>query len=156
MLSSSRSLIAKGLTFDITSKCQSVVVRHGGGGGAPGGRPTLSWKERRQLGLDKKNKNFKVQPSGFLTKEEIDTIIDVERGDMMVSLGELTSFESPTGIDNNNNKQFKINQLFGSKKGYGILQERFKKQRFSHSRVFGTVSKRVPKEVRESVRNELS
>jgi len=112
-----------------------VAVRNGGGGGRPGGARVLNFKEKKILGLDKPYKRLTNKPFGFF--DELEPFIDESRGDFIIPIGHLDYFEEPDTGDLNDKRKIDVKALFGSNKSSGILVERHKKKRFSHSRVFG-------------------
>lgn len=100
------------------------IFRFAGGGGRPGKTPTLNWKQKRILGLDKpKTKSFKdiVRPTGDFS--DIEKFFDEKAGDRMIDITDLETFESPKIEEEvvNDKKKVQLNMLFGSKKPYGML-----------------------------------
>jgi hypothetical protein len=108
------------------------VVRHAGGGGRPGKRPTFNWKQKKILGLDKiPEKTFEeiVRPTGNFS--DIERFFNPEAGDRMVDLTTLEDFE-PEKIQQdkyNDKKKVNTSMLYGSAKASGMLK-RPKKERF--------------------------
>lgn len=117
-----------------------IVSRSAGGGGRPGGKPAFSWREVKQLNLEKKFVDVKLRPEGFF--EDIESHMDPTRGDKLIPMGDNFS-EIPVDLRVNNRKTVNISKLFGSNKSYGILKERYRKQKFSYARVFGNRKKRT-------------
>lgn len=122
------------------------VFRFAGGGGRPGKTPTLNWKQKRILGLDKpKTKSFKeiVRPTGDFS--DIEKFFDEKAGDSMFDITDLENFEPPKIEEEeiNDKKKVQLNMLFGSKKPFGMLSLPKKEKfvfRFSRTSK-GTVNK---------------
>lgn len=127
------------------------TIRHAGGGGRPGGKPTFNWRERMQLRLtrkgEKKLKPLKITPTGDW--EDVEAYFDESKGDTMINITELDEFEAPDVKSyeqfegpNDTRKEVDVSSLFGPGKSRGSV-ERKKKQykNFSHSRVFGANAK---------------
>lgn len=115
----------------------SVLKRHGGGGGRPGGKPTLNFKEKRILGVDKPYQRLKFRPTGQWS--ELEPFFDPSRGDFIIPLDGLEEYTEPDAsyFFKNNRKMIQPSLLFGSNKSTGLLNDRRRKQPFSHSRIFG-------------------
>ena len=124
-------------------------IRHGGGGGRPGGKPTFNWRQKMQLRLaqkgDKKLKPFKLAPSGDW--EDIEAHFDESKGHTMVDITSMEQFEPPEMEilgeyegPNDTRKQIDQSALFGPDKPRGSIYRKQKPRdakHFSHSRVFG-------------------
>ena len=100
------------------------VLRFAGGGGRPGKTPTLNWKQKRILGLDKpKTKSFKeiVRPTGDFS--DIEKFFDEKAGDRMIDITNLETFVSPQIEEEviNDKKKVQLKMLFGSNKPHGML-----------------------------------
>lgn len=111
------------------------TVRHAGGGGRPGKKPTFNWKEKKILGLDKpRMKSFKeaLKPSGDF--EDIEPFFDEKSGDMMIDITNLENFEPPVPgtleEQFNDKKKVRISTLFGSKKPSGMIEYKKKENHF--------------------------
>jgi hypothetical protein len=121
-----------------------TIVRHGGGGGRPGGKPTFNWREKQQLRLVQKQakKELKVLPFGSFL--DLAPFFDEKDGDKIFDPTKTPNFtiEARQGADdpdNNTKKLISFPLLFGSNKSYGLLREKANKgrARFSHKRIFG-------------------
>jgi len=98
-----------------------MAIRHAGGGGRPGGKPTFSWKQKFQLRLDSKQKKkvYKSRPFGDF--QELEEYIDPTRGDAIYEISDgFTEPEMPKGM-NNQYKVIDVTKLYGSDKPYGQL-----------------------------------
>jgi len=134
---------------------QQTQVRHAGGGGRPGAKPTLSWKERRDLRLEKKGekvKKFELKEFGDFD-EDIAPFLDEARGDVMLNITdkdfdladhvgtdeEIRARKESMDKESNPYKQIERSRLFGPEKAAGALlkKENTEGKRFSHRRVFG-------------------
>jgi hypothetical protein len=99
-----------------------------------------------RLNDDKNKKELSIKPKGDFS--DLQPFFDESRGDVMVKLSDLDSFEEPIeseeskaqrSIINNTRKQIKINMLFGSEKTAGSIPRRASrgKNNFTHTRIFG-------------------
>lgn len=115
-----------------------VTVRNGGGGGGrPGGAPKYNWKQNKILNIQKNEEKVRIRPFGMV--EDIEKYYCEEDGDFTVDLSSIENWREPkelTQVSQNTKKQLKISFLFGTNKTSGLLPV-YKKQRFSHKRVFG-------------------
>ena len=130
-------------------------VRHAGGGGRPGAKPTLGWQARRDLRLVKKGvkvKKFELKDFGDFD-EDIAPFLDEARGDIMLNITdkdfnladhvgteeEVAALKARLDKENNPYKQIERSRLFGPVKSAGALikKENLEGKRFSHKRVFG-------------------
>ena len=128
-----------------------VAVRYAGGGGRPGGRPTLSWKQKQALRLSQKEttKSFKLRAFGEAGSKDMEELLgkDWMAKSTTVNLSGLSEFKSPEPSpgdvlgkyegDNNTRKQINVAALFGSSKAFGELEKKENKFRrtFSHKRL---------------------
>jgi len=126
-------------------------VRYAGGGGRPGGRPTLSWKQKQALRLSQKEttKSFKLRAFGEAGPKDMEELLgkDWMANSTTVNLSGLSEFKSPEPSpgdvlgkyegDNNTRKQINVAALFGSSKAFGELEKKENKFRrtFSHKRL---------------------
>lgn len=118
-----------------------IQVRHSGGGKRrPSKSPRLNWKEKVQLGLDKPQIAYKPKPFGYVD-EDLQHLR--KESDFTVKLSGSKSLKEPElNIDLNIRKVLAPSVMFGSIKTSGILEAKPAKKSFSHSRVFGSVSKK--------------
>ena len=126
-----------------------LSIRHAGGGGRPGGKPTFNWRERMMLRLarkdEKKLKPLKIAPTGDWA--DLEAYFDESRGDTMINISELDEFEAPDVVSheqfegpNDTRKEIDVSTLFGPHKPRGALERKRKPsyaKNFSHTRVFG-------------------
>ena len=69
-------------------------IRFAGGGGRPGGRPTFSWKERRDLQLRERGEKLKVfKLKDFGDFDDIKGFMDESRGDVIIDITDLEEFD---------------------------------------------------------------
>jgi len=122
-------------------------VRNAGGGGRPGGKPALNWKERMALRLSAKNqrKEFRVKPMGNFD-DDLAPFFDSARGDVMVDVSKMDFFELKAQPEevlgegvSNTRKVIDIRKLFGSSKPFGSLprKQNFSNKQFGHAATFG-------------------
>jgi hypothetical protein len=132
-----------------------LQVRHAGGGGRPGAKPTLNWRKRMELRLNKKGettKKFKIKEFGDFDTD-IAPYLDEAKGDVMLNITEMDEWdlsdhagseedekalEARMKIETNPYKKIHTSRLFGSNKSAGaILKKENPGLKFSHKRVFG-------------------
>jgi hypothetical protein len=136
-------------TFVQTAPCNLNAMRLAGGGGRPGGRPAFNWKEKMALRIANKQakKEIKVRPFGSLL--DLEPHFDANRGDKIIDLSTVKpgfTIEAVNESSNSSKKTIAMQMLFGSNKSYGLIPRKDVKgrQRFSHSRIFGKESKKMP------------
>ena len=125
-------------------------VRHAGGGGRPGGRPTLGWKQKQQLRLANKQsgKTFKLRAFGSVGAKDLEQLLGKDWSKSAVNLSKVTEYQSPDvptessergafDGENNTRKQINIQSLFGPTKPFGMLEKKENKfhRTFSHKRL---------------------
>ena len=122
-------------------------IRFAGGGGRPGGKPTFSWKERRDLQLREKGEKLKVfKLKDFGDFDDIKGFMDESRGDVIIDITDLEDFdfESLMGTpeeqaaikakasqDENSRKQIIPSRLFGSAKPTGNILKKYNYNRIT-------------------------
>lgn len=114
------------------SRAMLLASRSAGGGGKPGKRPMLNWKERRTLGLEKsKEKSFKdtLRPTGNF--DDIARFFDEKKGDLMFDITDMDDFTPPVITEEkaNDKKKVRMDLLFGASKGFGMIEYK-KKEKF--------------------------
>ncbi len=122
--------------FELISK------RHAGGGGRPGGKPTLNFKQKRILGLDKPFKRFKLRPFGDFDDHFEGFYNEAENNPkhIMINLGQHDVWKEPDiDYDVNVKKNILVSNLFGSHKNCGMLPSK-RRQRGERKLTFGEKS----------------
>lgn len=108
-----------------------------------------------RLNDEKNKKELTIKPKGDFA--DLKPFFDESRGDVMIKLSDLDSFDEPIeseeskaekSINNNTRKKIKINMLFGSEKTAGSIPRRASrgKNNFTHSRIFGEKFANIKKE----------
>ena len=123
------------------------AVRHAGGGGRPGGRPTLNWKQKQQLRLaNKAEKSIKMRSFGGGDFSEIEHLVGKDWMKSSVNLSTVAEYkydvvkgpkEGDYEGDGNTRKKIQISALFGPSKKYGELDKKynFERRTFSMKRL---------------------
>jgi len=122
-------------------------VRFAGGGGRPGGKPTFSWKERRDLKLRDKGEKLKVfKLKDFGDFDDIKGFIDESRGDVIIDITDMDDFDFNSLLgspeeqatlkakmekDENSRKQIMPSMLFGSAKPAGAILKKYNYNRIT-------------------------
>ena len=131
--------VCKKSIFQNTSNLLSK--RFAGGGGRPGGRPTFTWKEKKQLELDgKRLKPMRVNADVGLF-EDIEPYFNPARGDKIVDITNLEVFEEDPpasylrGEEKPNGRtKIQVSRLFGSTKPVGTLPNMYPRRTFRGSK----------------------
>jgi len=116
-------------------------IRHAGGGGRPGGKPTLNWRQKQQLRLTTKENKTKLRTFGGGNLSEIEHLLGKDWMKKAVDLSKVTEFKSPVinvgdrDGENNSRKQIQSASLFGSNKPFGLLEAKPSRRPFSHKRL---------------------
>jgi len=122
-------------------------IRFAGGGGRPGGKPTFSWKERRDLKLREKGEKLKVYKlKEFGDFDDIKGFIDESRGDVIIDITDMDDFDFHSLMGSaeeqaelkakmekgeNSRKQIVPSMLFGSAKPAGAILKKYNYNRIS-------------------------
>ena len=137
----------------LVGEISQIQVRHAGGGGRPGAKPTFSWRERMELRLSKKNeitKKLRIKEFGdfdediapFLDEGHVMKNITDINWDLKEHIGseeEEKALQARLMQEADPYKKIQTSRLFGSHKSAGTLigRESPKGHTFSHSRLFG-------------------
>lgn len=116
-----------------------VVVRHAGGGGRPGGKPTFSWKQRKILGLDRKNipinEKIRKEVGNLASEDELKKFVADNKG-ILIKIEPTDSFTIPKEIMDadqdlqHTRKKLNVTSLFGPDKARGYLPPNKRKDRW--------------------------
>jgi len=111
-------------------------VRFAGGGGRPGGKPTLNWRQKQQLRIARKDQ-IKLAKQGFID-DEMDEWLKAQPGYEEIDLTNVENYEIESPITDelyfDTRRQFNASSLFGSNKSAGGFKKKLRVHNYKYGK----------------------
>lgn len=110
--------------------------RFAGGGGRPGGKPTLNWRQKKQLRIARKDQ-MKLARQGFID-DEMDEWLKAQPGYQEVDLSNVEKYEIESPITDqlyfDTRREFNASSLFGSNKSAGGFKKKLRVHNYKYKK----------------------